>query len=145
MSALLADGLRALGGDQPPPGGGPASPYTNTWSYLKAHIPGASVLPDLTFNFGLAFYFGMTADGMVNLEAMTPPPLFTVDDRWWFATLEAERDPVTGLTALSAPPYAAYVSNSNHVTAPGNPFAARVFRDRWYGERCGGRVTGPAR
>jgi cytosine/adenosine deaminase-related metal-dependent hydrolase len=139
MSALLADGLRGLGGDQPPPGGGPASPYTNTWSYLKAHIPGASLLPDLTFNLGLAFYFGLTADGMVNLEAMTQPPLFTVDDRWWFATLEAERDPVTGLTTEPAPPYAAYASHANHVTALGNPFAKTRFRDRWYGGRCAGR------
>jgi cytosine/adenosine deaminase-related metal-dependent hydrolase len=139
MSALLADGLRGLGGDQPPPGGGPASPYTNTWSYLKAHIPGASLLPDLTFNLGLAFYFGLTADGMVNLEAMTQAPLFTVDDRWWFATLEAERDPVTGLTTEPAPPYAAYASNANHVTALGNPFAKTRFRDRWYGGRCAGR------
>jgi 5-methylthioadenosine/S-adenosylhomocysteine deaminase len=139
LSVLLADSLRALGGDQPPPGGGPASPYTNTWSYLKGHIPGASVLPDLTFNLGLVFYFGLTADGMVNLEAMTPPPLFTVDDRWWFATLEAERDPVTGLTAVPAPPYAAYASNANHVTALANPLATSQFRDRWYGQRCAER------
>ena len=60
ISARLADGLRSLGGDQPPAGGGPSSPFANTWSYLKAHIPGASALSDLTFNFGLAFYFGMT-------------------------------------------------------------------------------------
>ena len=53
ISARLADGLRALGGDHPPAGGGPSSPLANTWSYLKAHIPGASMLPDLTFNFGL--------------------------------------------------------------------------------------------
>ena len=76
---------------------------------------------------------------VVNLEAMTPPPLFTIDDRWWFATLEAERDPVTGLTVAPAPPYAAYVSNANHVTALGNPFEKSRFRDRWYRERCVGR------
>ena len=101
ISARLADGLRSLGGDQPPAGGGPSSPTANTWSYLKAHIPGASMLPDLTFNFGLAFYFGMTPDGRVNLEAMTPPPLFTIDDHWWFATLASVRDAVTGVTVDS--------------------------------------------
>jgi hypothetical protein len=50
VSARITDGSRALGGDHPAAGGGPSSPFTNTWSYLKARIPGASVLPDLTFN-----------------------------------------------------------------------------------------------
>lgn len=139
VSALVGDGLRALGGDQPPSGGGPSSPYTNTWSYLKARIPGANVLPDLMFNFALASFFGLTPDGKVNLEAMAPPPLFTADDHWWFATLEAARDPVTGLTADLAPPYAPYASNENQVTPFGNPFTARMFHDRWYGARCAGR------
>jgi 5-methylthioadenosine/S-adenosylhomocysteine deaminase len=136
ISARLADGLRALGGDQPPPGGGPSSPFTNTWSYLKAHIAGASLLPDLTFNLGLAFFFGMTPDGKVNLEAMTPPPLFVVDDHWWFATLAASRDRVTGLTADAHPPYAEYLSNANQLTPFGNPFSVTAFHDRWYRARC---------
>ena len=93
-SARITDALRALGGDHPPAGGGPSSPFANTWSYLKARIPGASDLPDLTFNLGLAYYFG-TTDGRVNLEAIRPPPLFTVDDDWWFATLASVRDSVT--------------------------------------------------
>jgi len=137
ISALVADGLRALGGDHPPVGGGPSSPFANTWSYLKAHvhIPGASALPDLTFNFALVSLFG-TPDGKVNLEAITPPPLFTADDHWWFATLEAERDPLTGLTAAVAPPYGPYPSNANQITSSGNPFAAELFHDRWYGARC---------
>jgi cytosine/adenosine deaminase-related metal-dependent hydrolase len=137
ISARLADGLRSLGGDQPPAGGGPSSPLANTWSYLKAHIQGASMLSDVTFNFGLAFYFG-TPDGQVNLEAMTPPPLFTSDDHWWFATLAAVRDAVTGVTVDSAPPYAAYASNANHDTPFGNPFAAPLFQDRWYAQ-CAAR------
>ncbi len=128
---VLADGLRALGGDHPPVGGGPSSPFTNTWSYLKAHIPGASALPDLTFNFGLVQFFGMTPDGKVNLEAITLPPLFTVDDHWWFATLESTVDPL--------PPYATYPSNSNQLTPSGNPFAAQLFHDRWYSAGCGAR------
>jgi cytosine/adenosine deaminase-related metal-dependent hydrolase len=135
VMSLVADGLRALGGDHPPSGGGPSSPFVNTWSYLKARIPGASMLPDLTFNFALASAVGMTNDGNVNLEAIRLPPLFTADDEWWFATLEASRDPVTGVTAAPAP-YAPYPSNANHVTAAGNPFAAPHFRERWYSRRC---------
>ena len=138
LSGRLADGLTALGGDHPPDAGGPSSPFANTWSYLKAHIPGASALPDLTFNFTLAFYFA-TPDGNVNLEAMRPPPLFTVDDHWWFATLGSVRDSVTGLTVDSAPPYAAYLSNANHDTPWGNPFTASLFHDRWYSAQCAAR------
>jgi hypothetical protein len=139
ISARVADGMRALGGDQPPAGGGPSSPLVNTWSYLKAHIPGASALSDLAFNFALAFYFGMTADGKVNLEAMTPPPLFTIDDHWWFATLASVRDADTGVTVDSAPPYAPYAWNANHDTPFGNPFASPLFHDRWYNAACAAR------
>jgi hypothetical protein len=67
---------------------------------------------------------------------MTPPPLFTVDDAWWFATLAGTRDPVTGLTDDPAPPYARYPSNASHITALGNPFAPDEFQDRWYSARC---------
>jgi hypothetical protein len=95
---------------------------------------------DLTFNFGLAFFLGGTPDGRVNLEAITPPPLFTVDDHWWFAALDAARDPVTGVTADPAPPYAAYQSNATQVTAFGNPLSAALFHDRWYvAARCPAR------
>ena len=139
VSARLADGLTSLGGDQPPAGGGPSSPLTNTWSYLKAHIPGAGALPDLVFNSLLASFFATSDGKMMNLEAMTLPPLFIIDDHWWFATLGSVRDPVTGLTVDTAPPYAAYASNANHVTPGGNPFAAALFHDRWYDARCPGR------
>lgn len=139
VSVRLAEGLRALGGDHPPAGGGPSSPFANTWSYLKAHIPGASALPHLTFNFGLVSFFGMTPDGKVNLEAIALPPLFTADDHWWFATLEGTRDAMTGAVADPAPPYAPYASNANHVTPSGSPFAAKLFRDRWYAPTCAAR------
>ena len=137
ISTLVSDGLRALGGDHPPAGGGPSSPLANTWSYLKARIPGAAALPDGAFNFLLVSFFGTTPDGRLNLEAMTPPPSFTADDHWWFATLEANRDPSSGLTAVATAPYAMYPSNANHVTAAGNPFAASDFRERWYAAGCG--------
>jgi hypothetical protein len=67
---------------------------------------------------------------------MPPPPLFTVDDDWWFATLASLRDPVSGLTAGTDPPYAPYLSNSNQDTALGSPFAADLFHNRWYGCRA---------
>jgi hypothetical protein len=85
------------------------------------------------------FYFGMTSDGRVNLEAMTPPPLFTIDDHWWFATLASVRDPVSSVTVDSTPPYAPYASNSNQDTPFGNPFAAPLFHDRWYDAQCAAR------
>jgi 5-methylthioadenosine/S-adenosylhomocysteine deaminase len=134
VKTLLADGLRALGGDHSPAGGGPSSPFTNTWSYLKARVPGAASLPELTFNFGLIQFFGMTADGKVNLESIELPPLFTINDDWWFATLENARG-ATGLTAADAP-YDSYLSNANQLNAGGNPFAAPLFRERWYVAGC---------
>jgi len=135
LVAGLTDAMRALGGDHPLPGGGPSSPFANTWRYLKARIPAVSALPDLRFNFILVSLVG-TPDGRVNLEAMTPPPLFTVDDDWWFATLASRRDPVSGLTADADPPYSPYLSNSNQDTALDSPFAAELFHNRWYGRAC---------
>lgn len=128
VTASLGDGLRALGGDHPPAGGGPSSPFTNTWSYLKARVPGAAALPDAMFNLALMQAVGATPDGKVNLESIALPPLFTADDHWWFANLEAIADP--------QPPYAVYPSNANHVSAAGNPFAAEEFRGRWYASSC---------
>jgi len=46
--AGISDALRALGGDHPSPGGGPSSPFANTWSYLKARVPGAPCGPYLS-------------------------------------------------------------------------------------------------
>ena len=140
ISGSVSFGMRALGGDHPPAGGGPSSPFTNTWSVLKAGFPGGSSLSDLQFNFFvLVNFFGVTPDGNVNLEAMVPPPLFTVDDAWWLATLGAKRDLATGLTTDSAPPYKPYLANTNQIDVSGNPFASRVFEQRWYGSGCHNR------
>lgn len=128
--------MHAMGGDFPPVGGGPSSPFANTWSYLKANFLGTAGLPDSTFNFGLAFYFGLTPDNKINLEAMTPPPLFTVDDAWWLATLGAKRDVVTGFTADVAPPYKPYLANTNQVSSSGNPLAPETFGQRWHSTGC---------
>jgi 5-methylthioadenosine/S-adenosylhomocysteine deaminase len=137
VSTSIIVGMRAFGGDHPPAGGGPSSPLTNTWSYLKAGFPGGSTLTDFQFNvFVLVGAFRLTPDGLLNLEAMSPPPFFTVDDAWWLATLGAKRDVATGLAAAATPPYKPYLANLNQIDVSGNPFAPDVFEQRWYGSGC---------
>ncbi len=131
ISSMIADGLQAMGGDDPPAGGGP-SPLTNTWSYLKQHSLAGAGLTDTQFLFGVLIpVFGLV-DGKLNIEAMSPAPLFMADDDWRFATLGAKLDPDTGLVADSTPPYARYRANLNHIMAFGNPFAPAEFELRWY-------------
>jgi len=124
VTKRIRDGLRALGGDFPPPGGGPSSPFANTWNYLKTNFLGTAELPDSIFNFGLGANFGFAPNMLVNLEGITLPPFFTEDDDWWFATL--------GRTNSSTPPYGQYSSNSNQVTRSGDPFQPRDYERRWY-------------
>jgi len=131
ISSMISDGLRAMGGDHPPAGGGP-SPLTNTWSYLRLNSLAGAGLTDTQFLFGVLIpVFGLV-DGKLNIEAMSPAPLFMADDDWRFATLGAKLDPSTGLVADETPPYARYPANLNHVTALGNPFAPSEFELRWY-------------
>jgi len=140
ISSMIADGLRAMGGDHPPAGGGP-SPLTNTWSYLRLQSLAGAGLTDTQFLFGVLIpVFGLV-DGELNLEAMSPTPLFMADDDWLFATFGAKLDPSTGLVADETPPYARYAANFNHVTALGNPFAPSEFELRWYG--TGGVACAP--
>jgi 5-methylthioadenosine/S-adenosylhomocysteine deaminase len=135
ISTMIADGLRAMGGDHPPAGGGP-SPLTNTWSYLRLHSLAGAGLTDAQFLFGVLIpVFGLV-DGKLNIEAMSPAPLFIADDDWRFAMLGAKLDPSTGLVADETAPYARYPANFNHVTALGNPFAPSEFELRWYGTVC---------
>ena len=132
LSSMIADGLRAMGGDRPLPGGGP-SPLTNTWSYLRLNSLAGAGLTDTQFLFGvLVPTFGLV-DGKLNIEAMSPAPLFMQDDDWRLATLGARLDPESGLVADETPPYARYPANFNQVTAFGNPFAPADFERRWYG------------
>ena len=139
ISGTIGFAMQAFGGDHPPAGGGPSSAFANTWSVLKANFPGGPSLTDLQFNlFVLVNFFGLPG-AIVNLEAIAPPPLFTVDDDWWLATLAARRDPVSGLTDDATPPYGRYLANANQVTALGNPFAIEQFQERWYSRGCGVR------
>ncbi len=127
----ISVGMRALGGDYPPAGGGPSSPFTNTWSYLKAGFPGGSALTHAQFSFFILLPPFGTPDGLINLEAMVPPPFFTVDDTWWLATL--------GSKIAATPPYKPYAANANQIGVSGNPLAADVFEHRWYGGGCRAR------
>ena len=132
ISSMIADGLRAMGGDRPPAGGGP-SPLTNTWSYLRLHSLAGAGLTDTQFLFGVLIpVFGLV-DGKLNLEGMSPAPLMMADDDWRFGTLGAKLDASSGLVADETPPYSRYPANFNQVTAFGNPFAPSEFELRWYG------------
>lgn len=132
ISSMITDGLLAMGGDRPPPEGGP-SPLTNTWSYLRLHSLAGAGLTDTQFLFGVLIPIFGVVDGKLNIEAMSPAPLFTADDDWRLATLGAKLDPDSGLSADETPPYSRYPANFNQVTAFGNPFAPSDFELRWYG------------
>src|SRR5258708_29828564 len=67
LKQILAAALNAFGGDNPPAGGGTADD-TNTYSYLKANIPGAAGSTDAQFRRELSFVAGFTPDGRLNLE-----------------------------------------------------------------------------
>ena len=45
IEQTLRDALKAMGGDHPPRGGGPAA-NTNTYSYLKGHVSALAGLTD---------------------------------------------------------------------------------------------------
>ncbi len=123
LTSELQAGLAALGGDNPPPGGGPGPP-ANTYSYLKAHVSGgaAAALPDPVFRGLLAAKVGVLPDGSLNLERVQLEPLFEADDDFLGHLLHADVDPATGLLADPTPPYALYLANLNHVGPLGNPF-----------------------
>jgi Amidohydrolase family len=125
LTAELSLALAALGGDNPPPGGGPGPP-TNTYSYLKAHVSGgaAAGLPDPVFRALLAANVGVLPDGSLNLERVQLTPLLQTDDDFLSHLLRAEIDAGTGLLADPTPPYALYPANLNHVGPFGNPLAS---------------------
>jgi 5-methylthioadenosine/S-adenosylhomocysteine deaminase len=131
LKQTLAAALKAFGGDNPPEGGGPAD-NTNTYSYLKAHIPGASVLTDAQFRGELSFFAGLTPDGRLNLEGIHLSPVLIENDHFFFHVLEADINPTIGLIADHDPPFALYPTNFNQVQAFGNPFDAEDYRERYF-------------
>jgi 5-methylthioadenosine/S-adenosylhomocysteine deaminase len=123
LTMELQLGLSALGGDNPPAGGGPG-PATNTYSYLKAHVSGgaAAGLPDPFFRELLAENVGVLPDGSLNIERVQLVPLFAADDDFLDHLLRGDVDATTGLLADPTPPFALYAANLNHVGPLGNPF-----------------------
>jgi 5-methylthioadenosine/S-adenosylhomocysteine deaminase len=125
ITAKLEAGVTALGGDNPPPGGGPGPP-TNTYGYLKAHVSGgaAAGLPDPVFRALLAADVGVLPDGSLNLERVQLNPLFEADDDFLAHVLHADLEPATGLIADPTPPYKLYPGDLNFVGPQGDPLAA---------------------
>jgi cytosine/adenosine deaminase-related metal-dependent hydrolase len=125
ITSTLQTALTALGGDNPPAGGGPGPP-TNTYSYLRTHVDGGDLagLPDPVFNGLLASETGGTLpDGSINLEPIRLNPLFDQDDELLAALLHDDVDPTTGLLADPNPPYKLYPANLNQNTPLGDPLA----------------------
>jgi hypothetical protein len=89
IQAALRDALNAMGGDNPPAGGGPADD-SNTYSYLKAHIPGASALTDAQLRQELTFFFGLAPNGRLNMEGVELAPVLLEDDDFYFHLLGGE-------------------------------------------------------
>jgi hypothetical protein len=139
ISTQLRDALAAMGGDHPPLGGGPA-PLTNTYHYLKAHIPGAGGLSDFQFTQALASRLRpLTPDGLLNLEAVQLSPVLIDDDDFLFHLLNGDVD-AAGLIADDTPPFKLYPANFNHIGPLGNPLGASQFQDRYF-DLCAGSVT----
>ena len=133
IKQALQDGLTAMGGDNPPAGGGPA-PNTNTYSYLKAHVAGGSVsaLSDSQFRQLLTFYFWLAPDGRLNIEGIQLAPVLLEDDDFYFHLLGAEVFPGSGLIADGTPPFMLYPANFNQEQPLGNPFRAADYRSRYF-------------
>ena len=131
METLLRGALTAMGGDNPPPEGGPADD-SNTYSYLKQHIPGASGLTDAQVRQLLTFYFGLAPNGRLNIEGIQLSPVLVQDDDFYFHVVGGEVFPNSGLIADTTPPFGLYLANFNHVQVLGNSFIASEYRDRFY-------------
>jgi hypothetical protein len=124
FSAELRLALAALGGDNPPAGGGPA-PDTNTYSYLKARWAGGAYAgaSDADFRAVLTNFFGLDPSGRLNIEGIQMiPPIDDADD-FLAHLLNGDVDPGTGLIADPGPPFGLYPANLNHIGPGGNPLA----------------------
>ena len=123
ISRQLRLALEALGGDDPPPGGGPAGP-SNTYTYLKQRLFGGALsdLSDAAFRKVLINLFGTDSADRLNIEAIDPTPVLGPDPLRT-AMNNARVDPDTGLLENPTPPFRLYPANLNQIGPNGNPFA----------------------
>ena len=132
IQQALNTGLIALGGDHPPPGGGPAN-LTNTYSYLKQHFTLPFPMTDAQFTqLVLLPIAGLAPGSKLNLERLTLTPLLEEDDELFFDVLGARISSTTGLPLDPAPPFMLYPSNTNQLQGGDNPFAPDDYENRWY-------------
>ena len=124
-TAQLDAAVTALGGDNPPAGGGPGPPG-NTYSYLQTHVSGGAFagLPPAVFTSLLGSVLGTLPDGSVNLERIRLDPLFEEDGTLLTHMEHGDVDPATGLIADPSPPYRLYPANLNQIGPDGNPLAS---------------------
>jgi hypothetical protein len=132
IQQALNTGLIALGGDHPPPAGGPAN-LTNTYSYLKQHFLLPFPMTDAQFTqLVLIPIAGLAPGNKLNLERLTLTPLLVDDDELFFDVLGARISPTTGLLIDATPPFLLYPSNINQLQDGDNPFAPDDYENRWY-------------
>lgn len=123
LTSELEFALAALGGDNPPPGGGPGPPG-NTYSYLQAHVDGGKYVDDRRkfHTQWLKSNATFLPDGSANIELMQLAPLLPQDNDFLGHLLRGELD-ANGLIADASPPFKLYAANLNQVGPLGNPFA----------------------
>jgi 5-methylthioadenosine/S-adenosylhomocysteine deaminase len=134
LNQTLTAALNALGGDNPPAGGGTADD-TNTYSYLKANIPGAADLTDAQFRYELTLFAGLDSKGRLNLEGIQLSPVLVQDDHFYFHLLEGEVSGGTGLISDPSPPFGLYPTNLNQIQPQGNPFDEEEYGERYFETR----------
>ena len=131
LQQALNTGLIALGGDHPPPSGGPAN-LTNTYSYLKQHFLLPFPMTDAQFTqLVLIPIAGLAPGNKLNLERLTLTPVLVDDDELFFDVLGARISPTTGLLIDATPPFLLYPSNINQLQDGDNPFAPDDYENRW--------------
>ncbi len=132
LNQTLMAALNALGGDNPPPGGGRADD-SNTYSYLKANIPGAAGLTDAQFRYELTLFAGLDPRGRLNLEGIQLSPVLVEDDHFYFHLIGGDVSEGTGLVSGANPPFGLYPTNLNQIQAQGNPFDRDDYCNRYFG------------
>jgi hypothetical protein len=104
VEQLLNDGLVALGGDQPPPGGGRGD-LSNTYSYLRQRFSLPFPMTDAQFLQLVLIPTVGTVGGKLNLERLALAYLFTVEDEFFFDVLGDRINAATGLIDHPTPPF----------------------------------------